>query len=149
MTIHLSTAGEGPELDTKDATVTVKASSADTGGYELFEIDAPRGPAVPPHADPWTKGFYVLYGRLTVCLDGELHDLGPGSFVHIPAGTANTFTVHTPHAKFLVFTPDDAMGRFFREIDNTVPSDAPWPDTVPLLGDIASRHGVTFGERAQ
>ncbi|GAB3384433.1 cupin domain-containing protein [Amycolatopsis echigonensis] len=148
MTIHLSTAGEGPELDTKDATVTVKASSADTGGYELFEIDAPRGPAVPPHADPWTKGFYVLYGRLTVCLDGELHDLGPGSFVHIPAGTANTFTVHTPHAKFLVVTPDDAMGRFFREIDGIVPSDAPLPDTVPLLGDIASRHGVTFEELA-
>ncbi|UKD58250.1 MULTISPECIES: hypothetical protein [Amycolatopsis] len=77
MTIHLSTAGEGPELDTKDATVTVKASAADTGGYELFEVDAPRGPAVPPHADPWAKSFYVLHGRITVCLDGELHDLAP------------------------------------------------------------------------
>ncbi|WP_134661804.1 MULTISPECIES: cupin domain-containing protein [unclassified Amycolatopsis] len=144
----LSAAGEGPELDTQDSTATVKASAADTGGYELFEIDAPRGPAVPPHADPWTKGFYVLTGRITVCLDGELHDLGPGSFVHIPAGTPNTFTVHTPHAKFLVLTPDDAMGRFFREIDATVPSGAPWPDAVPLLGAIAARHGVAFTEQA-
>ena len=149
MTIRLSTAGEGPELDTKDATVTVKASAADTGGYELFEVDAPRGPAVPPHADPWAKGFYVLHGRITVCLDGELHDLGPGAFAHIPAGTRNTFTVHTPQAKFLVLTPDDAMGEFFREIDRTVPADAPWPDAVPLLGDIAARHGVAFGELAQ
>lgn len=146
MTIHLTTAGEGPELDTQDATVTVKASAAATGGYELFEVDAPRGPAVPPHADPWDKGFYVLHGRLTVCLDGELHDLGPGAFVHIPAGMPNTFTVHTPHAKFLVVTPDDAMSRFFREIDGTVPSGTAWPDAVPLLGDIASRHGVRFGE---
>ncbi|MBN9742239.1 cupin domain-containing protein [Amycolatopsis sp. A1MSW2902] len=144
----LSAAGEGPELDTQDSTATVKASAADTSGYELFEIDAPRGPAVPPHADPWTKGFYVLSGRITVCLDGELHDLGPGSFVHIPAGTPNTFTVHTPHAKFLVLTPDDAMGRFFREIDATVPSGAPWPDAVPLLGAIAARHGVAFAEQA-
>ncbi|WP_134727317.1 cupin domain-containing protein [Amycolatopsis nivea] len=144
----LSAAGEGPELDTQDSTATVKASAADTGGYELFEIDAPRGPAVPPHADPWTKGFYVLSGRITVCLDGELHDLGPGSFVHIPADTPNTFTVHTPHAKFLVLTPDDAMGRFFREIDATVPSGAPWPDAVPLLGAIAARHGVAFTEQA-
>ncbi|WP_409464195.1 cupin domain-containing protein [Amycolatopsis sp. GA6-003] len=148
MTIHLSTSGEGPELDTKDAIATVKASSADTGGYELFEIDASRGPAVPPHADPWTKGFYVLCGRITVCLAGELHDLGPGSFVHIPAGTPNTFAVHTPHAKFLVLTPDDAMGRFFREIDATVPSHAPWPEAVPLLGEIAARHGVSFEEPA-
>ncbi|MGV9297485.1 cupin domain-containing protein [Amycolatopsis sp. NPDC003676] len=146
MTIHLSTSGEGPELDTKDAIVTVKASAADTGGYELFEVDASRGPAVPPHADPWAKGFYVLCGRITVRLDGELHELGPGSFVHIPAGVPNTFTVRTPHAKFLVLTPDDAMGEFFREIDRTVPANALWPAAVPLLGDIAARHGVTFGE---
>ncbi|WP_033293539.1 cupin domain-containing protein [Amycolatopsis jejuensis] len=140
----LRSAGDGPELDTKDATVTVKAAAADTGGYELFEVDAPRGPTVPPHTDPWDKGFYVLHGRLTVYVDGELHDLGPGAFVHIPAGTPNTFTVHTPSAKFLVVTPNDGMGRFFREIDGTVPDDAPWT----LLGDIAARHGVRFEEKA-
>ncbi|UKD58251.1 MULTISPECIES: hypothetical protein [Amycolatopsis] len=57
--------------------------------------------------------------------------------------------MHTPQAKFLVLTPDDAMGEFFRDIDRTVPADAPWPDAVPLLGDIAARHGVAFGEVAQ
>ncbi|WP_236594895.1 hypothetical protein [Saccharothrix sp. 6-C] len=29
-------------------------NAAHTGGaYELFEVDAPRGPTVPPHATPW------------------------------------------------------------------------------------------------
>lgn len=68
--------------------------------------------------------------------------------MHIPAGTPNTFTVHTPHAKFLVLTPEDAMGRFLREIDATVPSGTPWPDAVQVLGAIAARHGVAFAEQA-
>lgn len=64
---HFSAPGEGPELDTKDARITVKVGAEHTGGaYEVFEVDAPRGPSVPPHTEPWAKSFYVLHGRITV-----------------------------------------------------------------------------------
>lgn len=131
---HFSAPGEGPELDSKDARITVKVGAEHTGGaYELFEVDAPRGPSVPPHAEPWAKSFYVLHGRITVYVDGELHDLGPGASISIPAGTVNTFTVHTPSAKFLAVSLTDAMGRFFRDVDQ-----AP-AERIP---EVASRHGV-------
>ncbi|WP_196425951.1 cupin domain-containing protein [Amycolatopsis camponoti] len=131
---HFSAPGEGPELDAKDARITVKVGAEHTGGaYELFEVDASRGPSVPPHAEPWAKSFYVLHGRITVYVDGELHDLGPGASISIPAGAVNTFTVHTPSAQFLAVSLTAAMGRFFRDVDRAA------PDQVP---EVASRHGV-------
>lgn len=131
---HFSAPGEGPELDAKDARITVKVGAEHTGGaYELFEVDAPRGPSVPPHAEPWAKSFYVLHGRITVYADGVLHDLGPGASISIPAGAVTTFTVHTPSAKFLAVGLTDAMGRFFRDVDQ-----AP-AERIP---EVASRHGV-------
>src|SRR6266540_3304935 len=59
--VHLSTAGTGAEYAAPDATVTVKVGGEHTGAqYEIFEIDAPRGPAAPPHRESWSKAFYVL-----------------------------------------------------------------------------------------
>jgi quercetin dioxygenase-like cupin family protein len=131
---HFSAPGEGPELDSTDARITVKVGAEHTGGaYELFEVDAPRGPSVPPHTEPWAKSFYVLHGRITVYADGELHDLGPGASISIPAGVRNTFTVHTPSAKFLAVALTGAMGRFFRDVDQAPPERLP---------EIASRHGI-------
>ncbi|SFW80342.1 cupin domain-containing protein [Amycolatopsis australiensis] len=131
---HFSAPGEGPELDSKDAMITVKVGAEHTGdAYEVFEVDAPRGPSVPPHADPWAKSFYVLHGRITVYAGGELHDLGPGASISIPAGTPNTFTVHTPSAKFLAVCLSGGMGRFFRDVDQAT------PDRIP---EIAGRHGI-------
>lgn len=131
---HFSAPGEGPELDAKDARITVKVGAEHTGGaYELFEVDAPRGPSVPPHAEPWAKSFYMLHGRITVYVDGEPHDLGPGASLSIPAGAVNTFTVHTPSAQFLAVSLTGAMGRFFRDVDRAAPEQVP---------EVAGRHGI-------
>jgi hypothetical protein len=65
--VHLSTAGTGAEYVAPDATVTVKVGSEHTGAqYEIFEVDAPRGPASPPHSESWSKAFYMLQGRILV-----------------------------------------------------------------------------------
>jgi quercetin dioxygenase-like cupin family protein len=138
MTTHFSAPGEGPELDTKDARITVKVGGEHTGdAYEVFEVDAPRGPAVPPHAEPWAKSFYVLHGRITVYVDGELHDLGPGAAIGIPAGAVNTFTVHTASARFLAVSLTGGMGRFFRDVDQSP------ADRIP---EVALRHGINLVE---
>ncbi|WP_405057168.1 cupin domain-containing protein [Kribbella sp. NBC_01505] len=104
MTVHLSSAGTGQEYVAPDSTVTVKIGAEHTGTeYELLEIDAPRGPGGPPNVEPWSKAYYVLQGRILVQADDEGYDLGPGTSISIPAGTANTFSVLTPAAKFLTF----------------------------------------------
>jgi quercetin dioxygenase-like cupin family protein len=138
--VHLSTAGSGAEYAAPDATVTVKIGAEHTGEqYEVFEIDAPRGPAAPPHSESWSKAFYVLQGRILVQAGDQGYDLGPGSSISIPAGTLNTFSVLTPSAKFLTVSQTGRMGAFFAELSTTDPGD------FTVLGEMSARHGVKLG----
>ncbi|MFI7062806.1 cupin domain-containing protein [Kribbella sp. NPDC050124] len=137
--VHLSTAGTGAEYVAPDATVTVKVGGEHTGAqYEIFEIDAPRGPAAPPHSETWSKAFYVLQGRILVQAGDEGYDLGPGASISIPAGTVNTFSVLTPSAKFLAVSQTGKMGDFFADLATVDPTD------YAALGEVSSRHGVTL-----
>jgi quercetin dioxygenase-like cupin family protein len=143
--VQHTSAGEGIELASPDAVVTVKIDSAHTDDhYELFEIDAPRGPATPPHREGWAKAFYVLTGRLMVQVEDEAIDLGPGSSIAIPPGALNTFTVLSPTAKFLVLSLTGAMGRFFADLNATVPQGRPETEVGQQLQEVLSRHDVTI-----
>jgi quercetin dioxygenase-like cupin family protein len=133
----------GPDLYTGDATVSVKVGGAETeGAFELFEVAAPRGSAAPPHSEPWSKAFYVLSGRMTVTVDGEQYDLGPGASITIPPGAPNTFEATTPTVQFLTFALTDAMGKFFVDIDNIIARGQPLDEIMPDLMEITARHGV-------
>ncbi|NUT34707.1 MAG: cupin domain-containing protein [Hamadaea sp.] len=143
--VHHSPAGEGHELRAVDAIHTMKVGGAQTdGSYELFEIDAPRGHAVPLHTHAWPEAYYLLHGRLTALVDGGSYDLAPGAALTVPPYAPHTFTVATPSVKFLVFTLTDAMGRFFTDLDQNVPADRPIEEVIPLAMAAAGRHGVTF-----
>jgi quercetin dioxygenase-like cupin family protein len=143
--VQHSGAGEGVELATGDAIVTVKIDGADTDdNYELFEVDAPRGPTPPPHREGWAKAFYVLNGRIIVQVEDEAVDLGPGSSITIPPGALNTFTVLTPTAKFLALSLTGGMGRFFSDLDATVPHDRLAEEVGHQLQEVLTRHDVTI-----
>ena len=115
--VHLSTAGTGAEYAVPDAIATVKVGSEHTGAqYEVFEVDAPRAPAAPPHSESWSKAFYVLTGRILVQAGDHGYDLGPGSSISIPAGTLNTFSVLTPSARFLAISQTGRMSALFAEL---------------------------------
>ena len=146
---HHSNPGEGTELTALDAVHTVKIGSSDTDGlYELFEIDAPRGHAVPPHQHAWLEAYYLLHGRMTAHVDENVYELAPGCSLAVPPGAMHTFAPLTPSVSFLVFTLTDAMGRFFTDLHRTVPAGRPLHAVVPLLLEVAERHGVTFAAPA-
>jgi quercetin dioxygenase-like cupin family protein len=141
--VQHTAAGEGVELTTGDAVVTVKIDGAHTDdSYELFEVDAPRGPTTPPHREGWAKAFYVLNGRIIVQVEDEAIDLGPGASITIPPRTLNTFTVLTPTAKFLALSLTGGMGRFFSDLDATVPRNRPVEELGPAFQEVLSRHDV-------
>jgi quercetin dioxygenase-like cupin family protein len=145
--VHVSEPGAGAEYAAPDATVTVKIGGEHTGGrYELFEVDAPRGPATPPHSESWSKAFYVLQGRVLVQAGDRGYDLGPGSSIAIPAGTVNTFTVLTPSARFLAISMTDAMGKFFADLDRLGTADPADPADRAEIQRVVARHGVTIME---
>jgi quercetin dioxygenase-like cupin family protein len=138
-------AGEGVELNAPDAVLTVKIDAAHTDGrYELFEVDAPRGPATPPHSTGWGKAYYVLHGRIVVQVEDEAFDLEPGASITIPPGAVHTFTVLTPTTKFLVVSLTDGMGRFHTDLDATVPHGRPVEDAMEDIQQVLRRHAVTM-----
>ena len=142
--VQHSAAGEGIELTLPDAVVTVKIDAAYTDGhYELFEVDAPRGPTTPLHRTGWGKAYYVLHGRMIVQVEDEGFDLGPGSAITIPPGALHTETVLSPSTKYLALGLTGAMGRFFADLDASVPHGRPIREVTQPLQDVLARHDVT------
>jgi quercetin dioxygenase-like cupin family protein len=142
--VQHTAAGEGAELVAPDAVLTVKIDAGHTDGqYELFEVDAPRGPAMPLHQTGWGKAYYVLHGRMIVQVEAEGFDLGPGSSITIPPATLHTFTVLSPSVKFLVVSLTSAMGAFHADLDATVPHDRPIEDAAQQIKQVLGRHDVT------
>ena len=44
--------------------ITVLASGAQTGSYEIFRQAGPEGSGPPPHSHPWDESFYVVKGDI-------------------------------------------------------------------------------------
>jgi quercetin dioxygenase-like cupin family protein len=142
--VQHSAAGEGIELTAPDAVLTVKIDAGHTDDqYELFEVDAPRGPATPLHRTGWAKAYYVLSGRMIVQVEDEGFDLGPGSSITIPPGALHTFTVLSTMTKFLAVGLTGAMGRFHADLDAAVPRDRPIEEVTDEIQQVLSRHDVT------
>ena len=136
--------GEGIELTLPDAVLTVKIDAEHTDGqYELFEVDAPRGPTTPLHRTGWGKAYYVLNGRMIVRVEDEAFDLGPGSAITIPPGALHTETVLSPTVKYLAIGLTRAMGRFFADLDAAVPHGRPIEGVVEQVQQVLRRHDVT------
>ena len=132
--VQFTAAGEGAELSAPDAVLTVKIDAAHTdGAYEVFEVDAPRGPATPPHRTNWSKAYYMLRGRMLVQVEDEAYDLTPGASVTIPPNALHTFTVLSPSTTFLAVSLTAAMGRFHADLD-----------AGGDLAQVLSRHDVTL-----
>ena len=135
--------GEGIELTLPDAVLTVKIDAEHTDGqYELFEVDAPRGPTTPLHRIGWGKAYYVLNGRMIVRVEDEAFDLGPGSAITIPPGALHTETVLSPTVKYLAVGLTGAMGRFFADLDASVPRGRPIEEVAQQIQQVLGRHDV-------
>ena len=71
-------------------TVEVKLDGRAGAGFSLIEYVVPPGFAPPPVLHRHTRESatgYVIDGHLTYWFDdGEAHDVGPGTVVHLPAG---------------------------------------------------------------
>lgn len=137
--------GEGIELTLPDAVLTVKIDAEHTDGqYEVFEVDAPRGPTTPLHRTGWGKAYYVLNGRMIVRVEDEAFDLGPGSVITIPPGALHTETVLSPTVKYLAVGLTRAMGRFFADLDAAVPHGRPIGEVTQQIQEVLARHDVTL-----
>ena len=119
------------------------------GGYGLWEATVPPGGGPPPHLHHREEeGFYVIEGVVTVYVEGQPVEAGPGAFVHLPRGTQHWFRNESDRdAKMLILVAPGGMEAMFQETGTPVsdPS-APIPpmsaEEKARLGEVAPRYGI-------
>jgi quercetin dioxygenase-like cupin family protein len=120
--------------------ITVLASGAETGSYEIFLQAGPESVGPPPHSHPWDEAFYVLEGTVEFGIAESVQTAGPGTLVQLPAGTVHWFRLGAGGARMLSITSNEAAAAMFADIDRTIaPGD---PDIGELVAVITS-HGVS------
>ena len=125
------------------STMTVKAAAEETDSlFEVVVAHSPQGADVIAHRHPWAESYYILDGQLDVQIGARIHHVGPGDFVTIPARAVDGFTVTTATARFLHVSIGPGATDAFRELDQRLPEPVAGPDDIPVMLDVAARHGI-------
>jgi quercetin dioxygenase-like cupin family protein len=117
---------------------------ASDASLTMFEVSVPPGAKVPQaHShDAFDETIYGLEGLLTMTLNGQAIELGPGETLFIPRGAIHRFdNLHAATARMLaVITPGILGASFFRELGALASGGPPDPAAV---GAVLLRHGLT------
>ena len=128
-------------LDVVGEKITVLASSAQTGGYEIFRQVGGEGSGPPPHFHDWDESFYVVKGEIAFGIGAEELVAGPGTLVHLPAGTTHWFRFGAGGGEMISMTSREGASHLFANIDREVP---PGPPDIEKLVRVAGENGVTI-----
>lgn len=122
--------------------LTVLASSAQTGSYEIFHQAGPEGSGPPPHHHPWDEAFYILDGELHFGVDAQQDQVAkPGTLVHIAAGSTHWFRFGPGGGSMVSVTSRAGAAAFFEEVAEKV---SPTQPDFGALVAIATSHGLTI-----
>lgn len=129
-------------LDVVGMHITVLAPNAATGNLGFTLQEGAEGTGPPPHRHGWDEAFFVLDGQVNIELDGRRSVCGAGTLVNVPGGTLHAFSFGPGGGRMLEITGAGASAApFFEAIDEAIP---PGPPDVPVLLELAKRHGVEF-----
>lgn len=127
-------------LDVVGIAVTVLAPNTRTGSYEITLQEGPEGVGPPPHSHPWDESFYVTRGSVLFSAGGIDHMVGPGTLVHVPAGTVHAFRFAAGGGGMVELSGAGGQAtRLFSSVANEVPEGAA---NLPKLLGVMQRHGV-------
>ena len=139
--IVVSPADYARPLDVVGEHITVLAAREATEGYEIFLQEGPEGSGPPPHSHGWDESFFVIEGTVEFGHGDERLSAGPGTLVHLPAGTTHWFRFGAGGGEMLSLTSREGASHFFTELDREV---APVNPDIGKLVAIADRHGLKF-----
>ena len=122
--------------------VTVLASGASTGSYELFIQEGEEGSGPEPHHHPWDESFFVIRGEINFNVDSDIPRLArAGTLVHVPAGTTHWFRWRAGGGSMLSITSREGASRMFEDINSaTIDGRRPSRET---MDEICGRYGCT------
>ena len=119
--------------------LTVLASGAQTGSYEIFRQVGPEGSGPPPHTHPWDESFYVIDGEIMFSINDHQETAVPGTLVHLPAGTKHWFRFGNGGGEMLSITSREGASHLFTDLDREISPDQ--PDFAKLI-EVSLRHGM-------
>jgi quercetin dioxygenase-like cupin family protein len=120
--------------------LTILASKEATHGYEIFLQDGLQGSGPPPHSHPWDESFYVIRGGIEFGMDDAVMTGGPGTLVHVPAGTVHWFRFGAGGGQMISMTGAGSQASaLFTDIDAEIPAG---PPDIEKLRVIAKRNGL-------
>ncbi len=119
--------------------ITVLASGAQTGSYEIFLQAGPENSGPPPHNHPWDESFYVIKGEIAFGIDGSETTAVPGTLVHLPAGTTHWFRFGKGGGEMISMTSREGASKLFTDLDREIAPDN--PDLGKLI-EVARRYGL-------
>ena len=114
--------------------ITVLASGAQTGSYEIFHQAGPEGSGPPPHSRPWDEAFYVIRGEIAFGVDDRELVARPGTLVHLPAGTTHWFRFGPGGGEMVSMTSREGASHMFTDFDREVSPDNPDFGKLVALG---------------
>jgi quercetin dioxygenase-like cupin family protein len=134
---------EGQFLQSLGASVTIKATSEQTGGvFNLFEVCCPPAYATPLLVHYTEEvAIYVLEGMLTIFWGTEKREAVVGSFFFQPRGTPHGFRVEgVAPVRILHMTVPAGFDRFVLEHKLPTPKAEPETDAarykIEILGPL-------------
>jgi len=105
-------------------TGTILIDSSQTGGaFALFEAMQMPGAEPPLHIhEREDETFYVLEGRVSVWVGGDVHNLEAGDSIFLPRGIPHTFRIKSRMARALNYISPAGFEEWFRTLG--VPADS-------------------------
>ncbi|MFX0579015.1 cupin domain-containing protein [Nocardia nepalensis] len=143
-------AGAGDAVWMLGGRYTVKVSGADSDGQvTVMEMAMPAGFGPPPHTHPGGESVYVLDGTARFNIGDEVVEAGPGSFLHIPAGTVENFEPTSDLRLLVAYTPG-GIDKFFLELGDRAegpglpptPQGPPSEEFMNRMVTVAARYGM-------
>lgn len=128
-------------LDVGGFSITVLASEADTGDYEVFHLVGPEGKGPGPHFHPWDESFFVIDGELHCGIDDVETVALPGTLVHVPAGSTHWFRFGKSGATLVSITSRGNASKMFTDFAQGISWGS--PDREKLI-ELAAKHGQTI-----
>jgi quercetin dioxygenase-like cupin family protein len=120
--------------------ITVLASGAATGGYEIFLQEGPEASGPPPHSHPWDESFYVVKGKIEFGIGADKLVAVAGTLVHLPAGTTHWFRFCDGGGQMVSMTSRPGASSMFADMDREI---SPTQPDIEKLVRIGARHGLT------
>ncbi len=132
-TPYILESGEGERLIAGDQQFTFLAHQGNTGGeFISLTTRGPKGDRIPRHFhEKHTECFFCLEGAMTMWAFDEEIALGPGDFLHVPAGTIHAYRLDAPSNNFMGILAPGLFEPFFRALCDPYPGydfpAKPWP----------------------